>query len=268
MALPTRTERNSPKIEIHPKLFSGAARNWGRIHEFPVCHALTYDDDVGRWHVKLSSGETIRVRPANLRALDDYHPLLLTPTALDDPANILCPADAAWCDTWPAWPSTMEEVTDILKQGQAQDAVRRAVHIKRSAGDPKDIHDDSADGCRQVPVSGEPATEVLAESTAGKTAGLPAACPLRSHTKQTASQLIRRRWSAAEEERFLKALGHFEKTITIAMVNGRLSVKLGPTVAEIMSLMIKTRSAEQVRSHVQKHYIRLEREASRCRVVT
>ena len=51
---------------------------------------LTYDDDVGRWQVKLSSGETIRVRPANLAALDDYHPLLLTPTALDDPANIRC----------------------------------------------------------------------------------------------------------------------------------------------------------------------------------
>ena len=33
---------------------------------------LTYDDDVGRWQVKLSSGETIRVQPANLRALDDH----------------------------------------------------------------------------------------------------------------------------------------------------------------------------------------------------
>ena len=40
--------------------------------------------------VKLSSGETIRVQPANLRALDNLHPLLLTPTALDDPANIWC----------------------------------------------------------------------------------------------------------------------------------------------------------------------------------
>ena len=38
--------------------------------------------------VKLSSGETIRVQPTNLRALHDYHRLLLTPTALDDPANL------------------------------------------------------------------------------------------------------------------------------------------------------------------------------------
>ena len=58
---------------------------------------LTYDDAVGRWHVQLSSGETIRVRPANLRAFDDYHPLLLTPTALDDPANLWClPPGPLW----------------------------------------------------------------------------------------------------------------------------------------------------------------------------
>ena len=49
--------------------------------------------------VKLSSGETIRVQPANLRALlNEYHPLLLTPTALDDPANLWClpPAPLWW----------------------------------------------------------------------------------------------------------------------------------------------------------------------------
>ena len=50
-----------------------------------------YVDDVSRWMVKLSSGETIRVQSANLRALlNEYHPLLLTPAALDDPANIWC----------------------------------------------------------------------------------------------------------------------------------------------------------------------------------
>ena len=37
------------------------------------------------------------MQPANLRALDDYHPLLLTPTALDDPANIWClPPGPLW----------------------------------------------------------------------------------------------------------------------------------------------------------------------------
>ena len=45
----------------------------------------------------VSSGETIRVQPANLHALDDLHPLLLTPTALDDPANIWClPPGPLW----------------------------------------------------------------------------------------------------------------------------------------------------------------------------
>ena len=52
---------------------------------------LGYVDDISRWMVKLSSGETIRVQPANLRdLLNEYHPLLLTPAALDDPANIWC----------------------------------------------------------------------------------------------------------------------------------------------------------------------------------
>ena len=62
---------------------------------------LAYDDGVGRWQVQLSSGDRIRVQPANLRALDDYHPLLLTPAALDvshdDPANIWClPPGPLW----------------------------------------------------------------------------------------------------------------------------------------------------------------------------
>ena len=52
---------------------------------------LGYADDVGQWIVKLTSVETIRVQPDNLRALlNECHPLLLTPTALDDPANIWC----------------------------------------------------------------------------------------------------------------------------------------------------------------------------------
>ena len=75
---------------------------------------------------------------------------------------------------------------------------------------------------------------------------------------------LRRRWSPDEEERFLKALKHFGKDINIHAVDGRVSVQLGPTVAEVMSIMVKTRSASQVRSHVQKHFIRLEREASRA----
>jgi hypothetical protein len=80
-------------------------------------------------------------------------------------------------------------------------------------------------------------------------------------TKQTAS---RKHWTQEEEERFLKALLRFgPKEAQNDAVTGRLSVRLGSGVAEMISMVVGTRSVAQVRSHVQKHYIRKEREASR-----
>ena len=65
--------------------------------------------------MKLSSGETIRVRPANLRALDDYHPLLLTPPALDDPANLWClPPGPLW------WSNTCLDLSSRATVGAAE----------------------------------------------------------------------------------------------------------------------------------------------------
>ena len=58
---------------------------------------MAYDDDAGRWTVKLSLDATIKVQPDNLRALEAHHPLLLTPTALDDPTNLWClPPGPLW----------------------------------------------------------------------------------------------------------------------------------------------------------------------------
>ena len=58
---------------------------------------IEYADDVTRWVVELTSGEHIRVRPHNLEALNHLHPLLLTPTPIDDPANLWClPPGPLW----------------------------------------------------------------------------------------------------------------------------------------------------------------------------
>lgn len=82
--------------------------------------------------------------------------------------------------------------------------------------------------------------------------------------KPQARNPIRRRWSADEEGRFLRALKLFEKETLVNHFEGRISVQLGPRVAEMISIMVKTRSKEQVRSHVQKHFIRMWREAARA----
>lgn len=44
------------------------------------------------------------------------------------------------------------------------------------------------------------------------------------------------------------------------------AVRLGPGVAEMISMVVGTRSVVQVRSHAQKHFIRMEREAARRRM--
>ena len=82
---------------------------------------------------------------------------------------------------------------------------------------------------------------------------------------------IRKQWTADEEERFLMALGRFAPRSAIS--TGRTggggnqggAVRLGPGVAEMISMVVGTRSVVQVRSHAQKHFIRLEREALRKR---
>ena len=67
------------------------------------------------------------------------------------------------------------------------------------------------------------------------------------------------------------ALGRFAPRSTVSTVrtewekNQGGQVRLGPGVAEMISMVVGTRSVVQVRSHAQKHFIRLEREALRKR---
>lgn len=86
--------------------------------------------------------------------------------------------------------------------------------------------------------------------------------PETEAAKKTSS---RRHWTLNEEERFLRALQTFgpkDPTICHA-VTGRVSVCLGFGVAELISIVVGTRSVAQVRSHAQKHYARIAREMSR-----
>ena len=74
----------------------------------------------------------------------------------------------------------------------------------------------------------------------------------------------RKRWTPEEEGRFLKALERFgPKEVETDPSSGRISVRLGPGVSELISMVVGTRSVTQTRSHVQKHFIRKMREAAR-----
>jgi hypothetical protein len=82
--------------------------------------------------------------------------------------------------------------------------------------------------------------------------------------------LLRKHWTPEEEALFLKALAAFAKEIemTSNLATGRVSVHLDPGVAEMISMIVQTRSIAQVRSHVQKHYVRKAREAARAAAAT
>ena len=76
---------------------------------------LTYVADARRWEVELSTGDKIRVRSDNLQALNHLHPMLNTPTALDDPANLWClPPGPLW------WSNAMLELLPAFYLASAE----------------------------------------------------------------------------------------------------------------------------------------------------
>jgi hypothetical protein len=85
-------------------------------------------------------------------------------------------------------------------------------------------------------------------------------------------RVVRRQWSPEEEDKFVKALTRLgpagNREPTIDPLTGRVTVHLGPGVAEMISMVLGTRSPVQVRSHAQKHYIRLARLTKQANVKT
>lgn len=70
----------------------------------------------------------------------------------------------------------------------------------------------------------------------------------------------RRPWSAEEHERFVESLQRFGQTNKLA-AGGKIQVGLGPGVAEIIAVVVGTRTVSQVRSHAQKYFLGLSKAA-------
>ena len=108
-------------------------------------------------------------------------------------------------------------------------------------------YDQSPDA--QQPPRHQPPSQVLDIGTTIKTPGMK---PKRKPVQ----------WTIEEHQLFLQGMARY-RTVSDEAIgrNGEVSVGLGAGIAELISMMVGTRSAAQVRSHAQKHFQRLRKEA-------
>jgi len=108
----------------------------------------------------------------------------------------------------------------------------------------------SEDGC----------TSDSSSSVSGKNSTPRPTARLAPARKQTGGH--RSQWSAEEHQRFLAGLARFgpkDKGPACAKNGARVSVGLGPGVAEVIAVVVGTRNVSQVRSHAQKYFLRQTR---------
>ncbi|EKX31213.1 hypothetical protein GUITHDRAFT_122582 [Guillardia theta CCMP2712] len=101
-----------------------------------------------------------------------------------------------------------------------------------------------------------PGEDVKSDASAGKEEGGGGSGSAgRPKTKQPAFR--RHPWTEEEEARFRIALEMFGPKERSLVTQGRIPVGLGAGAARSMASFIGTRSVQQVRSHAQKHFIKL-----------
>lgn len=90
----------------------------------------------------------------------------------------------------------------------------------------------------------------------------PAKSRARSGSKKGKAERKPYHWSAEEHTRFMQGLERFGSADASGRIGGgKVSVGLGPGVAEQIAGHVGTRSVSQVRSHAQKFFLRLHRNA-------
>jgi hypothetical protein len=151
----------------------------------------------------------------------------------------------------------LHESTHGLSAGQPKHASKAFSYFEARMADMKELPPDkkppvaSEDGC----TSDSSSSSVSVKNSTPRPKARVA--PARKQTGGHRSQ-----WSAEEHQRFLAGLARFgpkDKGPACATTGARVSVGLGPGVAEVIAVVVGTRTVSQVRSHAQKYFLRQTR---------
>jgi hypothetical protein len=121
---------------------------------------------------------------------------------------------------------------------------------------------ESAAGCKEPTYTEETSKDECLSDDSAKTAATRVAAPAPERGGRKPGGR-RCQWTADEHERFLSGLARFgPKDAGSKEPGARTSVGLGPGVAEVIAVVVGTRTVSQVRSHAQKYFLRKTRNNS------
>ena len=150
----------------------------------------------------------------------------------------------------------LHESTPGLSAGHPGHASKASSNCEARRADIKELPSD-----KKPPVASEDGcTSDSSSSVSGKNSTPRPTARLAPARKQTGGH--RSQWSAEEHQRFLAGLARFgpkDKGPACAKNGARVSVGLGPGVAEVIAVVVGTRNVSQVRSHAQKYFLRQTR---------